>query len=960
MNYKILSLIITLSSFLYGCGGGGSSSSVASSTYDSSGCTSPTVALSSSANSIYESSSGTITITATLSCTNAANITNEDVYITIGATGTATAGTDHNITTNSTILTITQGNSSGTISFDPTADTLYESNNETAIISINGATGATGSSSPTEDGTQSLTITINEYPLNSGTQLTYNSSNATTLAATTEFQYINATGADSVQNPLEVINAHKAYGYGLTGNGNTIIAILDSGFDTNTSQSVNQEVNSTATSSYGTLTLATGESSIKDHGLIVSTIAAGEDDGVGMQGVAPGAALHWASYDQLNGNSYYPTHWANATDDAANKDAVVQNNSWGATNSTIDTVNTYKTNNSLTNSAALAAYFTAGGLSSSAASVDTYIDALNNFQEKGVVVFALSNTSSLADADAHAALPEFYSQLAEAWITAVNVEITGASGNETYTRKSAPCGSTGLYCLGADGWQLKGGAYVNGDPNAWWTGVSGTSFVAPQISGAVALLAEAFPNHTPEQITDRLLASADNSFFDHDAVVTFGNGISHGYDDEFGHGILDIYAALNPITSSSDNRALRIFTGNTLNDDSVFQLGNSRLLMSSSFGDSMKRGLVGEVGYTYDDLNGGFQYDLNSHVNLSNKNAPSVDLSGELIKLSNPINDLPTSVSNDGFRQVAGSLNINDNIDASITVGAGSFPVQNFYDLNDNSVNLLNYQTPYLQSNQGGVGVNAAYQLPKSRLLLGATAPVEQSNGQTLGSRKSLVSSLEFGESSSDSITIMAGISEDKDSLLGSHGTSAFSLDGSKSITTFAALKAQKKLHDNFSITGIASLGNTDMSSPTNSFVDSASGVRSSSVALIADMKNIINDDNFSFSIHQPSRVESGSIAIKTASLADANRNISQTIKNINLESSSRQVNFGMSYRKDLSENLNFSLKHLITNNLNHINTLRRFHSSYLGMDYKDLKLGFATYPNDSSLETQISYAISL
>jgi hypothetical protein len=158
----------------------------------------------------------------------------------------------------------------------------------------------------------------------------------------------------------------------------------------------------------------------------------------------------------------------------------------------------------------------------------------------------------------------------------------------------------------------------------------------------------------------------------------------------------------------------------------------------------------------------------------------------------------------------------------------------------------------------------------------------------------------------------------------------------------------------------MASIGSTDMSSPTNSFVDSATNIRSSSVALIADIKNITKDDNFSFSIHQPSKVESGSIAIKTASLADANRNISQIIKNINLESSSRQVNLEMSYRKDLSENLNFSLKHLITNNLNHINTASKLHSSYLGMDYKDLKLGFATNPNDSSLETQISYAISL
>ena len=29
-------------------------------------------------------------------------------------------------------------------------------------------------------------------------------------------------------------------------------------------------------------------------------------------------------------------------------------------------------------------------------------------------------------------------------------------------------------------------------------------------------------------------------------------------------------------------------------------------------------------------------------------------------------------------------------------------------------------------------------------------------------------------------------------------------------------------------------------------------------------------------------------------------------------------------------------------------------------MDYKDLKLGFASNPNDSSIETELSYAIAL
>ena len=95
-------------------------------------------------------------------------------------------------------------------------------------------------------------------------------------------------------------------------------------------------------------------------------------------------------------------------------------------------------------------------------------------------------------------------------------------------------------------------------------------------------------------------------------------------------------------------------------------------------------------------------------------------------------------------------------------------------------------------------------------------------------------------------------------------------------------------------------------------------------------------------------------------SSTDSNRKINQTIKNINLESSARQVDMGFSYRKDVSEDLAFSLKHLITNNLNHSSLSNRLHSSYVGMDYKDLKLGISSNPNDSSIEKQVSYVIAL
>ena len=112
----------------------------------------------------------------------------------------------------------------------------------------------------------------------------------------------------------------------------------------------------------------------------------------------------------------------------------------------------------------------------------------------------------------------------EAWITVANVNIAGTT-SQTFSLYSAPCGLTASYCLAADGTNILGPGgndYTVG--GFTYENSTGTSFAAPQVSGAVALLAAHFPNHTPEALTDRLLASANNVIgFTQTGTVTFGN-----------------------------------------------------------------------------------------------------------------------------------------------------------------------------------------------------------------------------------------------------------------------------------------------------------------------------------------------------------------------------------------------------------------------------------------------------
>jgi hypothetical protein len=117
---------------------------------------------------------------------------------------------------------------------------------------------------------------------------------------------------------------------------------------------------------------------------------------------------------------------------------------------------------------------------------------------------------------------------------------------------------------------------------------SGTSFATPQIAGAAALLAQAFPNLTGAQIVQILLTSARDAG-------------DPGTDSTYGRGVLDLTKAFSPLGATSTVAGFKV------------SLSNSGTL-SAPMGDA-RTGAAGAI--ILDGFNRAFALDLARQINRS-------------------------------------------------------------------------------------------------------------------------------------------------------------------------------------------------------------------------------------------------------------------------------------------------------------------------------------------------------
>lgn len=378
--------------------------------------------------------------------------------------------------------------------------------------------------------------------------------------------FFTINGNQVFANPLHSSRVDYAHALGLSGAGQ-VIAIVDDGFL------------QTHEALAGRIVATTGSPIVEEHGTRVASIAAGSSGS--MVGVAPGASLILSDWGTSNFDNLRL-----AAIEARNRGAVAQNNSWGF-------VDDAQIALPATTASFTQVFGDALGTAWLAALEDYVLGDAS--WEGGVVVFAVDNTDNgrASIMDGLPALAEG-SRFEEGWLAVGNaIPVFNDNDITAGFLRSSPCYEAGPWCLVADGtWDaaIQTGGYELGE---------GSSFAAPQVAGALALLAEAFPNLTPHDLRLRLLASADNTFagFTAAGTLTLPGGLTHDYSVDFGHGFLDIRAALLPIGQS---QVVLADGGSIKTQDYGFSTGGA-------MGDAVARSLDGVDVTVSDQLGGDFQ-----------------------------------------------------------------------------------------------------------------------------------------------------------------------------------------------------------------------------------------------------------------------------------------------------------------------------------------------------------------
>lgn len=609
---------------------------------------------------------------------------------------------------------------------------------------------------------------------------------------------------------IAAVGALGANVAGKTGAGITV-GVVDTGIDT-THADFAGAIDAASTN------IVTGNAAdVQDqagHGTAVAGIIAARADGYDTRGVAPGANLLAIRSDGACGlGCFNQSDLAAATDYAAGHGARIIN-------------------------------YSLGGTSIGPA----WQAAMTRFLASGIIVAAAGNAAGANPIDPANWLAGQNNGLAVGAVDANN--LLAAFSNKAGTAKDHFLVAPGVTVISS---RLGGGV----------TTANGTSFAAPAVSGAAAVVWGASPYLTGKQVVDILLNSATD----------LG---AAGVDDVYGHGLLNLNAALQPVGGTSIPTGQNVSAGGA-------PVSSTALSLGGAFGNALSRGNALSQAIMVDGYGRPFHVDLSSTVQSPPKADPLADWLGPnavrvtttrfgrngALTLAAPEQPLPDiAKSRPGEESEAPRFALNTEIDGTRLGLARGFGLDRMSGLAaaapelDGGLTGTALSSPYLALSGTGTALSAGRELGDGMALSfgygedgGRHAPADQPEA----GRKAALAELTKHFQDGSVIGGHVGSLTEAGGPLASASGGAFDF-GKPADTLFMDLFAATPLGDGVTMFGRAGMGRTDGSALDSGLLRDAATLTSQTYAVGATARDIgLEGDSVTLSAAKPLRVSSGS-----------------------------------------------------------------------------------------------------
>ncbi len=412
------------------------------------------------------------------------------------------------------------------------------------------------------------------------------------------------------------------------------------------------------------------------------------------------------------------------------------------------------------------------------------------------------------------------------------------------------CGMAKAFCIAAPGYAVVlDGTYSGGGT------LFGTSFAAPFVTAAFALLAQYFPDMGNTELVKRMLDTANKT------------GI-YANSDIYGQGLLDLKAATEPVGNT------QMPTGNGIHSGGIGEAG-SLFQTSDAMGDAIERAFRGKKTVVLDTLGAPFPRELSDYHSMQGQER----LTAALHTLGN-MRTLQTEDKEMRYRNMQ---------------GLGLFSQQISHYAMDGGKMIA----PYLRLAGNGVAIKYRH---KNLQVAAFHGGAERTIDNNTYYENSPSSGIMLGFQGSEYVGFQLGAIEEREGALGTIGRGAFYL-GSRTMTWFSGLEMTRPLPNGWQGFLNAYGGITHIRQGTGaSLLSDIKPILSSSFALGLARNSLWKaGDSFTLQLSQPLRIESGEMKLRYPIKRTRYKQVIHGEENIQFSPSAREIEMSINYALPLT-----------------------------------------------------------